>query len=195
MSELTMKTDSTEAGKAKAPTPPPAAGTPPALPHPVPEKQKQAQAPALAANPCESVTSAAVQAVIAKILESRDKAASAAAGAGGGPYPSAAADNLAYLALSRDTMLKLLAWMKDAKVIDPPLFVTNPTGSYNVHSYVRETVINLHYARHWCAVSAVYHASAAARASFELTTQALELLEPLGAQAGRCYMEHYGPFV
>jgi len=32
-----------------------------------------------------------------------------------------------------------------------------------------------------------------ARDSYELTSQALNLAEALGAQAGRCYMNHYLP--
>jgi len=191
-----MKRNPTEATEFPL-LPQPAAGMPPARPHPAPRKQQHAQARAVAANPCESVTSAAIQAVIDKIIESRNKAESDAAahGAEGGPgYPLAATANLDYLTLARDTMLNLHSWLQVAEVIDPPPFVTNASGSYNVHSYVRETVIYLHYARHWCGISAAYHASADARDSFELTTQALELIEPLGAEAGRCYMESYGPF-
>jgi hypothetical protein len=142
-------------------------------------------------NPCESVTSAAIQAVIDKIAASRAKAESdvAAHGTAGGPgYPEAATANLSYLTQARDTMLYLLDYLRNNGLLDPPPFVTNPTGSNVVHTYVLNTVNYLHHARHWSIVSVAWHNSADARDSFELTTQALELIEPLGAQAGRCFM-------
>ena len=64
-------------------------------------------------------------------------------------------------------------------------------GAYNIHGYVREVVGPLHHARHWATISAAYHKSTDARDSYELTSQALNLAEALGAQAGRCYMNHY----
>lgn len=183
------------------PTPPPDAGTPPARPHPVPPKRKTQKGVSAkggpAGDPCAALTVKAIQDVIDKIEESREKAAgdAAAHGAEGGPgYPSSARDNLAYLILARDEMTVLLDWSKTAGVLDPPPFVSNTSGAYNVHGYVRETVIYLHYARHWAAISASYHLSRNARDSYELTTRALELIEPLGAQAGRCYMSVFEPF-
>src|SRR4051812_44196410 len=146
---------------------------------------------------CASLTGAAIQAVIDRIGASSAKAASdsAAHGIEGGPgYPSAARDNLTYLKLARDQMVTLLDWLRAAELIDPPPFVSNPSGAYSIHGYVREAVVNLQYARHWATISAVYHGSADARDSSELTTQSLDLIEPLGAQAGRCYLEAYGPF-
>jgi hypothetical protein len=193
-----MKKNPNEAPKTEPPTPPPTAGTPPARPLPAPPKQKRAATRA-PADPCASLTSAAIQAVIDKIIDSRNKAVSDATAHGvTGAYASAARDNLAYLTEARDKMQVLLAWLYGAGVLGvppaPPPYVTNTTGAYNVHSYVRESVVSLHYARHWATISAVYHRSADARDSYELATQALDLIEPLGAQAGRCYMEPYGPF-
>jgi hypothetical protein len=146
---------------------------------------------------CASLTGAAIQAVIDKITASGVKATSDSASHGidgGVGYPSAARDNLTYLDLARDQMVTLLDWLHAASLLDPPSFVSNTSGAYNIHGYVREAVVNLQYARHWATISATYHRSADARASFDLTTQALDLIEPLGAQAGRCYMEAYGPF-
>jgi len=149
------------------------------------------------AGACPSLTSEAIQTAIDRIALSRVKAASDAAvhGVEGGPgYPSAARDNVVYLDLAHDKMVTLLDWLHSADLLDPPGYVSNATGAYNVHGYVRESVTDLHYARHWATVSAVAHTSADARSSYELTTQALDLLETLGAQAGRCYMDGYGPF-
>jgi hypothetical protein len=188
-----MKPSSTGAGKTTIPTPPPPAGTAPPFPHPAPIKQKQAQA---GTSPCQSLTSAAIKAAIAKIGESKAKATSdvTAHGAEDSPgNPNAAAQNLAHVSLAQTTMQRLLDWLTGHKMIDPPPVVTISSGVFNVHDYVRDAVITLHNARHFCIISAVQHASVEARASFELTTQALELLEPLGAQAGRCYMEPYVP--
>ena len=114
-----------------------------------------------------------------------------------GAYAIAAGYNLANLTEARDKMQVLLAWLYAAGVLGvppaPPPFVSNTTGAYNVHSYVREAVISLHYARHWATVSAIWNTSADARDSYELTTQAHELIEPLGAQAGRCLMAPFFP--
>jgi hypothetical protein len=149
------------------------------------------------ATACASLTGAAIQAVIKSIADSSAKAESDAAahGVDGGPgYPSAARDNLSYLISAHDQMVALLDWLHEAEVLDPPAFVSNVSAAYNIHGYVREAVVALHYARHWATISASYHGSLDARDSFELTTQALELIEPLGAQAGRCYMDAYGPY-
>jgi hypothetical protein len=151
-------------------------------------------------SPCESITSTAIQAVIDKIAASRAKAESdvAAHGTAGSPsrpgwpgYPEAATNNLDYLTLARDHMTGMLDWLRSIGMIDPPSFLYNSAGAYNVTIYVRETVSFLHLARHWAGISVMYHASADARDSFELTMQALELIEPLGAHSRGCWLEPY----
>lgn len=194
-----MTKELNETVKLETPSLPPPAGMPPSPPFPA--RPKKTHQTALAStDPCVSTTNAAIEAVIDKIIESRNKAVSDDAANGvTGAYASAARDNLSYLTDARDKMQVLIAWLHDIGVLgvppDPPPYVTNISASYNVHSTVRETVISLHYARHWALVSASYHKSADARNSYELTTQALDVIEPLGAQAGRCYMEPYGPFL
>jgi hypothetical protein len=141
-------------------------------------------------DPCTSLTPAAIQHVIDVIAQSRTKAESDAAANGvTGAYASAAKDNLAYLREAGDKMATLQSWLS-VNGLDSP-YVTNATASYNVHGYVREVVSSLHYARHWATISATYHKSEDARDSYELTSQALNLAEALGAQAGRCYMGPY----
>lgn len=141
---------------------------------------------------CTSLTPAAIQGVIDKIAESRAKAESDAAAHGTtGTYASAARDNLAYLTEAHDQMVALQTWLSDQELDSP--YVTNATAAYNVHGYVREVVVKLHYARHWATISATYHTSTDARDSFELTSQAIDLAEALGVQGGRCYMYGYLP--
>lgn len=143
-------------------------------------------------DPCASLTPAAIQHVIDVIAQSRTKAESDVAANGvNGAYASAARDNLAYLREAHDKMVALQSWLQ-TNGLDSP-YVTNASAAFNVHGYVREVVISLHYARHWAAVSASHHKSTDARDSYELTSQALNLAEALGAQAGRCYMNHYLP--
>src|SRR2546422_2937083 len=72
-------------------------------------------------------------------------------------------------------------------------YVTNASAAYSVHGYARDVVISLHYARHWATISVVYHKSADARDSFERTSQALNLIDALGAEGGRCYIQAYFP--
>ena len=190
MQEMTKETL-----KFETPLLPPTDGTPLDRPLAAPVKQTASTRVKAIADPCASLTTAAIQAVIDKIVESHNKAQlDDSANGVNGAYASAARDNLGFLTLARDKMLVLRDWLHTAEVLDPPPFVTNTSGAYNVHGYVRETVVNLHYARHWATISAVYHKSADARDSFELTTQALDLIEPLGAQAGRCYISAYEPF-
>jgi hypothetical protein len=141
-----------------------------------------------------------MQAVIDKIKDSLTKAMSDKTTNGTtGAFASAARDNVTYLTEARDKMETLLAWLYTVGALGsppgtPPTYVSNISAAYNIHGYVRETIMSLHYARHWAMISAVYHQSADARESYESTTEALDLIEPLGAQAGRCYMEAFGPF-
>jgi hypothetical protein len=149
-------------------------------------------APVDGPDPCASLTPAAIQHVIDVIAQSRAKAESDVAANGEtGAYASAARDNLAYLVEAHNKMVALQNWLKDAGIDSP--YVTNASGAYNIHGYVREIVTSLHYARHWAIISASYHSSVDARDSYELTTQALNLVEALGSQAGRCYMNQYLP--
>jgi hypothetical protein len=149
--------------------------------------------------PCQSLTNEAIQAVIDKISASRDKTESDAAANGiTGKYASAARDNLAYTTAARNKVEDLLTWLHTAEVLgtppDPPTYVSNVTGAYNVMGYLREALFSLHYARHWAMISATFHSSADAEQSYELTSQALALMETLGTQAGRCFMDPYKPF-
>ena len=141
-------------------------------------------------NPCASLTPAALQEVMDVIAQSRTKAQSDVAANGvAGAYAVAAQYNLDYLQDAYDKTMTLQSWLQ-TNGLDWP-YVTNVSAAYSVHGYVREAVISLHYARHWAMISVVYHKSADARDSYELTSQALNLIEPLGAQAGRCYMQAY----
>lgn len=146
----------------------------------------------LAADPCASLTPVAINQVILKIENSLDFAQQDK-GANGqnGSFASAAKDNVVYLEQARDKMVALQTWLKSANLESP--YVTNPSGAFNVHGYVRESVGPLHHARHWATISVTYHLSKEAKESFRLTSEALDLIEPLGAQAGRCYMNAFLP--
>jgi hypothetical protein len=141
-------------------------------------------------DPCASLTPAALQQVIDVIAQSRTKAESDVAANGvNGIYAAATHHNLAYLNEAHDIMIALQSFLQ-SEGIDSP-YVTNASGASNVHGYVREVVVPLHHARHWATISATHHLSTDARDSYELTSQALDLAEALGAQAGRCYMNVY----
>jgi hypothetical protein len=182
----------TQVDKSDPPNLPPLAGLPNDRPLPSRLELKPLDAELIgSAGSCDALTPAAIQAVIDTILASIAKAQlDVTANGVSGAYASAANDNHTYLTEASDKMLVLQGWLKSVGVDEP--FVTNATGAYNIHGYARETIISLHYARHWAMISTVYHNSTDARDSFELTTTALDLIEPLGAQAGRCYMGTYG---
>lgn len=143
-----------------------------------------------APDPCASLSPAALQSVINVIAQSRTKAQSDVAANGvNGAYAIATKLNLDYVQDAYDKTVALQSWLQ-INGLDSP-YVTNVSAAYSVHGYVREAVVSLHYARHWAMISVVYHNSADALNSYELTTQALNLIEPLGADAGRCYMKAY----
>jgi hypothetical protein len=163
----------------------------PILLPPLPASGRSAQMLA-GADPCASLTPEALQQVIDKIAESLAKAENDVTANGTtGSYAIAAVYNRDYLAEVHQNLLFLQSWLK-SQGLDTP-FVTNASASYNIHGYVREAVCSLHYARHWATISVVYHKSSDAFESFNLTSEAIDLAEPLGAQAGRCYMRSYFP--
>ncbi len=141
-------------------------------------------------DPCASLTPEALQQVIDKVVESLAKAESDVTANGTtGKYAVAAVYNRDYLAEVQQNLLFLQSWLQG---LDTP-FVTNATAAYNIHGYVREAVYLLHHARHWYTISVVYHMSSDAFESYNLTSEAIDLVEALGAQAGRCYMRGYFP--
>jgi hypothetical protein len=142
---------------------------------------------------CQSLTPVAIQNTISRMNASLAQA-NIDFGKNGvnGAYAVAAKYNRDYIVLARDLIVSLQTWLKNMGLDSP--YVTNASAAYNVYGYIRDSVPHLHHARHWAAISAVYHSSKAARQSIELTTQALNLLEPLSAQATRCYVDQYGPF-
>ena len=143
---------------------------------------------------CQSLTPVAIQNTVAQMNASLAQA-DVDFGKNGatGAYAIAAKYNRDYIVLGRDVIVRLQIWLKNSSLDTP--YVTNASAAYSVYGYIRDSVSHLHYARHWAAISAVYHNSKAARQSIELTTQALGLLEPLSAQATRCYVDQYGPFI
>jgi hypothetical protein len=145
-----------------------------------------------AANPCTSLTPAALQQVIDKVKESLDKAESdVIANYPTGLYAAAAVYNRNYLDDVHQNLLFLQSWLKNLGLDSP--FVTNTTAAFNIHSYVREAVYLLHNARHWATISVVSHTSPDAFDSYNLTSEAINLAEVLGTPAGLCYMRAYFP--
>jgi hypothetical protein len=158
---------------------------------PLPAGAPSARAP-VGADPCASLTPEALQQVIDKVAESLAKAESDVNANGTtGSYAAAAVYNRDYLAEVHQNLLFLQSWLKNLGLDTP--FVTNASAAYNIHGYVREAVYPLHHARHWATISVVYHKSSDAFDSYSLTSEAIDLAEALGAQAGRCYMRGYFP--
>jgi hypothetical protein len=141
--------------------------------------------------PCEELTQPAIQAVIARIGQSRAAAELDAAANGiTGTYAVAATYNLVYLQDAERQFQELDAWLADNGLYTP--FVNNASASYSVHGTVRDTATPLHHARHWASISALYHTSASARSSIANTSEALTLADSLGARAVECYVGFYG---
>jgi hypothetical protein len=85
-------------------------------------------------------------------------------------------------------MTYLLSWLPANSYVPP---YSSANAAYNIHGYARMTIISLLYAQHWATISTVYHGSIPARASYDLTASALNLVNAMGADAGRCYMRAY----
>jgi len=141
---------------------------------------------------CESLTPEALQHVVDKVSGSIANAETDVDVNGvTGAYAIAAVYNRDYLVAVNNNLLFLQSWLRDLGLDTP--FVTNASAAYNIHGYVREAVYLSHHARHWATISAVYHKSPDAFASYNLTSEALGLAEALGEQAGRCYIRGYFP--
>jgi hypothetical protein len=199
MSKQAQKKVEAEA-QTRSNVPPPPTGMLPNVAHPQPTKKKAAplhaaslQA-AASADPAESLTRAAIQAPIDKINESLKRAEddNAKHGNADAAYPAAPNANVGNLRSARDKMIVLRDWLDAGGYFNP--YVSNIVGGYNIQNSAAETTNYLLVAAHWATISTVYHQSATARDSFELTSQAIALLKPLGEQGGRCYMNAFGPF-
>lgn len=150
-----------------------------------------------AADPCAAVNRGALDAVIAAILDALGKADDNVVANGndaaGARYPAAATFAQAGCRKALDTMQTLLGWLDDNQVFEPPDDrVTNASASVNIFGYCREAIIQLHFARHWAAVSSSNSASQAGagpgRDCTERISVALSLAEPLSADATSCYL-------
>ena len=146
---------------------------------------------AAAQGACSALTQPAIQAVISKIGQSRAEAQLDASANGiTGAYAVAATYNLAYLQDAEKRFQDLDAWLVSIGLYTP--FVDNASASYSVHGTVRDVSNLLHHARHWASISAVYHTSSSAKNSIDRTSEALTLMDSLGASAVACYVGFYG---
>ena len=153
-----------------------------------------------AAGPCESVTRATITALRDAIELARVAAADNVAKNGESvpeaEYKGAATYSLANVTNAKDWMDRLLTWLETNGLFEPPDDrVTNTSAAYNVYGYCRETVVQLHHGLHWAAVSAAWNSTRGtaqpARDCIERISEALALLDPLAAQATRCYLAAY----
>ena len=149
-------------------------------------------AAAATADSCAVLTPAAIDDIITTLSASLVKAeADAAANGTTGAYAVAATYNRDGVRNARDQFVTLRNWLNELGLAAP--YVSNTSAAYNVHGTGREAVTQLHHARHWATISIVYHHSSDAYESMELTTQALDQIDTLGAHAARCYIQAYYP--
>jgi hypothetical protein len=149
---------------------------------------------ATAASPqsCAALTPAAIDDIITTLHTSLAHAeADATANGTTGAYAVAAVYNRDGVKAAHEQFVTLQTWLNEQGLAAP--YVSNTSAAYSVHGTVREAVSQLHHARHWATISVVYHGSADAHASMEVTSTALERIDTLGANAARCYIEAYYP--
>ena len=152
---------------------------------------------AAAAAGCAAVNRAAIAAAIDAIAAALEKADDNVAANGeaapGAEYPGAATFAQTGCQSALGTMQTLRAWLTVNELFEPPNDrVTNLSASFNVAGYCREAIIQLHFARHWAAVSSGWNAARnggePGRACTALISDALSMLEPLSANATSCYL-------
>lgn len=154
-----------------------------------------ASAAATAAEPaaCAELTPAAFDALESTLSSSLALAtADCAANCATGAYAIAAQYNRDSLASVLAKVRENRAWFTDLGLAQP--YVSNASVAYGIHGLARDQMNELHHARHWATISAIYHSSRNAHESFASTSTAIQELEFLGEAGGRCYMDQYGPF-
>jgi hypothetical protein len=171
-------------------------GPPDTLPLPVPESvaAKVAAEPA----PCEAVTREELQNLLDAIAGALMKAEANVAVNGvdvpEAVYPVAANYGRDYVLDARNHAARMLAIADEYDV--PPGLVRYPAISYNIYGICRHVVFQLHVARHWEAISAIYNhnrgTAAPAVACVNPITTAIKLAEPLSSNATGCYLAAYG---
>jgi hypothetical protein len=143
---------------------------------------------------CESVTETVIKDLIARIGEARGRAEAnvVANGPGtGGGAADAATVSAHNVGRGEEILTDLVKFLRDANVLGPSGAVVNPVGGYAVYNRVRETILALHYARHFAAVSAAWNSErdpSGALDCIALLTALLPDLETLSATATRCYL-------
>lgn len=110
-----------------------------------------------------------------------------------GAYAVATLYHALYLDQARDHLTELQEWLTERARVEPPLNST--FVAYQMHSYLRELVLALHYARHWAMLSASYHHSRTAAEAYERITQTIQSAEGLGEQAGRAFLYAAHPHI
>lgn len=103
-----------------------------------------------------------------------------------GAYAVATLYHALYLDQAHDHLSELQEWLAQRAHVEPPL--RSSLAAYQIHSYLRELVLALHYARHWAMLSASHHHSRAAADAFEYITRLIQRAEVLSEHAGRAYL-------
>lgn len=152
-------------------------------------------AAAAAPAPCAAVTRQALQDLSDAIGTARQRAeANVAVNGEGVPaavYPVAATYGRDHLVVAQDDMTQLLTWIDQF----PPQAIHYSSVVYSIYGYCRQIIHQLHHARHWEAISAVYNArrgtAAVAVECIDLITAAIDLAEPVATNATTCYVLPY----
>jgi hypothetical protein len=171
------------------------------LPHPGPPDAPALPLPeAVAAEteaepaPCTAVTRQGLQDLLDVIADALAKAEANilvnGEGVPGAEYAVAATYGRDYVADAQEHAIRMVAIADKFKV--PPGLVLYPAISYHIYGICRHVIFQLHVARHWEAISAVYNrergTAAAAVACIQPITAAAGLAEPLSANATGCYL-------
>ncbi|WP_169831872.1 hypothetical protein [Corallococcus exiguus] len=185
----------------------PVVGLPQLLPDPAKSRARSGktagvQAGKAVADPCGSVTRSTITGLRSKIQEActvaQTNVNANGAGVPGAEYPGAATYSLTVLTLALDGMDQLHLWLDtNGMYVAPDDRVTNASAAFNVSAYCREISSHLHHGRYWAAVSAAWNSSRntaqPALDCVERVSEALALLDPLAANATRCYLSAYFP--
>lgn len=149
---------------------------------------------------CQGISVAAIQRLIDRISAAGDQA-DANVVANGPGVPGAGAPDTAKVSADnvrkgQRRLTKLIEDLREDNMLSPAGQLKNAVGGYAVYNRTREVILDLHYARHFAAVSAAWNSKrdpSGALACITSITEILRDLESFSIQATRCYLSIWYP--
>ena len=149
---------------------------------------------------CQEITVAAIQRLIDRISAAGEQA-DANVVANGPGVPGAGAPDAAKVSADnvwkgQGRLTQLIEDLRKANMLSPSGELVNPVGGYAVYNRTRDVILDLHFARHFAAVSAAWNSKRDPSGALDCITSVTEILadlEPFSIRATRCYLSIWYP--